>query len=195
MQETEITVMVYNNLEDTCKILENQGFHLKEIKTMTDIYLSKFSIDQLKQMDYQEKLNNSIILRKFTYPTHEKSFLLYKNKTIDTSGNVLREEKSHCPIDNIEQANQILTKAGLTTWCELVQDMKIYKNDKMEFALQHIDQLGLFLEYEEDKSMAGMTDYQKINQMLSNLKSLGLNISNETSFKKVLMKFEKSRED
>ena len=127
--------------------------------------------------------------------THEKSFLLYKNKTIDTSGNVLREEKTHCPINDIEPAKQILVKAGLTPWCELTQDMKIYKNDKMEFALQHIDQLGLFLEYEEDKSMAGMTDYQKINQMLSNLKSLGLNISNETSFKKVLMKFEKSRED
>ena len=69
--------------------------------------------------------------------------------------------------------------------------MLVYKKENVEFALQIIDELGIFIEYEEDETMQALSEKEKINVMLETLKNLGLKLGDDFSCKKVYLKFKK----
>lgn len=190
MRETEITVQIFNNMDEIKEKLMANNFKLTGDYLMQDWYFSKHSKQTLKEMDYKEIINSSFIVRYVKEENDKK--IVFKDKVLDENGNVISEEKIKCNIDDVDAAVKIFERAGLNLWCNLTQHMLEYKNNKMKFAIQIIDGLGSFIEYEEDDLMAGLTEQQKIDLMVKNLKELGFNLGNDYSVKKVYLKFKQA---
>lgn len=190
MRETEITVQVFGKTEDIKQKIENLGFNLERHVIMSDSYFSKLPMEELTTMPYSIIMQTSILVRKFEGDTNKVLFH-YKDKQYDDEGNVVSEEKLTEPLVDAENVIKILNRAKLTNWCNIVQDMFIFKGKNMEFALQCVDGLGTYIEYEEDESVADLPNQEKIEKMVEKLKSLGLSLGKNYSVKKVYDKFMK----
>ncbi len=188
IMETEITVQVYNSLEEIDKILTKQGFILIKKVFLQDFYFSKYSLKELQSFDYPTLIKNSCLIRN-EIDLENKSYICYKNKILDNDNNVIAEKKTSCLIADFNKSLEILNKMGLTNWCNLQQDMYIYSNNKICFAVQVVKDLGIFIEYEEDDNMQDLSENEKISYMYNNLKQLKLELGNDYSCKKVYLKF------
>lgn len=193
MRETEITVQILGDVESAKRQIESAGLDKMSEFTMTDHYYSKLTKEQIKKLQYEEIIRNSFLLRSFSEEGRPPR-ILYKNKVLDEQGNVVAEDKVVSIVDDEKNAQRVFDMAGIPCWCEMVQEMTLYKNDKMKFVVQEIDGLGAFIEYEEDDSMTGLDEMEKINLMLSNLKNLGISFGDDFSCKKVYMKLMQEEE-
>lgn len=190
MKETEITVQILDDVNDLIEMLKNKNFSLEEEFDMIDYYFSKDDTETLKKLEYIDIINHSFLVRQIIGDDNSIN-LMFKSKELDEKGNVIAEEKVKTPVDNLEKAIKIFKLSGLNNWCEIKQHMLVWKRGETEFAIQIIDDLGAFIEYEETASMSSLTEQEKIDAMLADLKGLGINIGNDYSCKKVYMKFMK----
>lgn len=188
MRETEITVQIYGEEEDVVNNFVNLGFKVVRRVKMSDYYFSKFTTEELLAMTYAGIMKNSFLVRKLEGDTN-KVILHYKDKEFDEEGNVISEEKLAEPLVNAESAIKIFKSAKLNNWCNIVQDMYIFNGNGMEFALQVVGGMGIFVEYEEDESVAGLEPEEKVKKMVARLKALNLNLGEDYSVKKVYQKF------
>ena len=194
MRETEITVQILGDVEVAKQQIESSGLIKVSEFTMTDHYFSKMTKEQIKKLPYEEIIRNSFLLRSFSQEDRPTR-ILYKNKVLDEQGNVVAEDKVVSLVEDEEKAKKVFDMAGIPCWCDMVQKMTLYKNEKMKFVVQEIDDLGAFIEYEEDESMTGLDEMEKINLMLSNLKNIGVSFGNDFSCKKVYMKLLQEEEN
>lgn len=188
MRETEITVQVFDDLSSIKQKLAGLGFSVVRHVIMSDHYYSKLDSEILIKKEYGEIMRNSFLVRSFSGDTN-KVLLHYKDKELDESGNVISEEKLTELLTSEETAVKIFNSAKLNNWCNIVQEMFIYNGHNMEFAVQIVDGLGTFIEYEEDESVAGLAPEQKIKAMLNTLQGFGLSLGEDYSVKKVYQKF------
>lgn len=184
-KETEITVQVYDELDEIDCKLQNINFSLKNQFTMIDCYFSKFTKEDLLKMSYSQIIKNSFLIRNMK----GKSTILFKDKTIDKNNHVVSEEKICLNIDSCDKAKEVFSICGLNNWCNLVQNVYIYTNAEMELAVQVVHGLGTFIEYEEDELMKNLEIDEKINEMIRKVKNLNLNIGSDFFVKKVYLKF------
>ncbi len=191
--ETEITVELLENLEIAKNKLNNLGFIIKEKVIMTDYYFSKLPLDEILNLDYANLIKNSFLVRSVKTDNEEINQIIFKKKILDNSNNVIAEDKIKTNISNLNSTVKLFSEAGLTNYTTLTQNMTVYSNGEMEFVIQEIDNLGVFIEYEEDDTMKGLTEQEKINTMLNNLKSLRLEIGNDYSCKKVYLKLHNNK--
>ena len=188
MKETEITVQVLDDIQVVRDRLLELGFECKETYYMTDWYYSRYDTAKLLGMKYIDILNNSFIIREICDPI-PRCDMVYKKKLLDDQDNVIQEEKFKAGVDSSESINSVLAMSGLNNWCIVRNDSEIYVKGDMELAVQVIDNLGLFIEYEESASMSDLTEVEKFDLMVEQMKSLGLNLDKDFSAKKVYMKF------
>lgn len=191
--ETEITVELLENLEIAKNKLNNLGFIIKEKVLMTDYYFSKLPLDEILNLDYANLIKNSFLVRSVKTDNEEINQIIFKKKILDNCNNVIAEDKIKTNISNLNSTVKLFSEAGLTNYTTLTQNMTVYSNGEMEFVIQEIDNLGVFIEYEEDDTMKGLTEQEKINTMLNNLKSLRLEIGNDYSCKKVYLKLHNNK--
>lgn len=192
MKETEITVEVFDDIESIDDVLKSQGYEICRVFDLFDYYYSKYSTQELKLMTYNEMIANSFLVRNIVCGDGQKVLLTYKNKEFDKNNNVISEEKVNCNIDNVDNALRLFDLAGLNMWNKMLQHISVYKKGDIEFAVQHINGLGTFIEYEEDDTMSNLkTPDEKIEYMLNILRGVGLKIGEDFSCKKVYMKFKK----
>ena len=92
-------------------------------------------------------------------------------------------------LDDFTKAKLVLETAGLSCWCHLKNDSLIYRNDNMEFALQNVEGLGVFIEYEQDDKIKDIPLDNKLSIMISRVKDLGLDLGDNFFVKKVEMKY------
>lgn len=191
MQETEITVEVFDDVQTIDKILKEKNFFVTDKKTLNDFYYTNFKPKELKNIKYTNLIKNSFLVRNVTGENFYETTLCYKNKIIDENENVIAEEKTKSEVENLEKTLQILNKANITNWCNLKQDMIIYSNNQVEFAVQIVENLGVFIEFEETEEIANWTEVEKIKYLVNYLKSLGLKLGNDFSCKKPYMMLNK----
>ena len=183
--ETEITVQVFETEEDAIKKISALGFEKLRQFNMNDSYFSKYSTSKLKKMQYKNVIKNSFLVREFV-GHNDKVLLLYKNKVVKNDV-VLMEEKVNAKLDSKESAVKILKLAGLNNWCNSNQHLTIFRKGGFEFALQMVEGLGLFIEYEEDETVAGLEPDKKIEKMIEKLSGLGLKLGSDYACKKPFM--------
>lgn len=188
MRETEITVELVDGAQNFIELMQKHGFELTETCRLTDYYYSKYSLNELLEFSYEDLIRNSFLVRHAS-GNHEQYQLVYKDKTLDKDGNVISEEKVKCDVTSLESVLKIFDLTKLTCWCYMPQSLSFYKKGEVEFILQEVDGLGVFLEFEETASMQHLTEQQKIDKMLEYLKELGLNFGKDYSCKKVYLKF------
>lgn len=191
MQETEITVEVFDDVQTIDKILKEKNFFVTDKKTLNDFYYTNFKPEELKNIKYTNLIKNSFLVRNVTGENFYETTLCYKNKIIDENENVIAEEKTKSEVENLEKTLQILNKANITNWCNLKQDMIIYSNNQVEFAVQIVENLGVFIEFEETEEISNWTEVEKIKYLVNYLKSLGLKLGNDFSCKKPYMMLNK----
>ena len=189
MKQTEITVQVFSSVEKVEEILKKQDFKLKERFVLKDYYFTNFYKKDLQNKSYKELMENSILVRSVVCNGNEKNQLVFKNKNIDESGNVLSEEKLCTRLNDFDTALKIFATAKFNCWCDLTQNVVVYKKDETEICIQNVEGLGVFIEYEEEPNMEQLLEEEKINAMITNLKSLNLDIGKDFSCKKVYMKY------
>ena len=190
MRETEITVEVFDLREDLNRLLNDKGFLIEEKYILIDYYYSKHALEELKFFTYKDLIENSFLIR-YVNDGQEKVQLCYKNKVVNSQGIVVSEEKVRCSLGDMESAKKIFNLAGLTCWCNIKQDITVYKKDNMKFLLQEVDGLGTFIEYEEHEGMQHLSEQQKIDVLMRELSTLGLKFGKDYSCKKVYLKFKK----
>ena len=189
MKETEITVQIFNSQEEIFEKLEKFNFTMYEKFQQIDSYYSKYDKSLLKELPYQFIMKNSFTVRsKVLEDNTEISCICYKKKEIDKSGIVISSEKIQSNITNLENALQIFELAGINRWCKVDQEVYCFKNNKMDIMVQVVAGLGIFIEYEEDKTMNTLSEFEKIELMKNNLQELDLKFGDDYSCKKVYMK-------
>lgn len=190
MAGMEITVQVFNSFDEIKTILENQGFKMVETFQLNDWYFSK--IDNIDGLKFIDIINNSLLVRQIITDV-EKVQICYKKKQLDELGNVIAEEKITANTDSLQHTIDIFVASGLNNYCVVKNSSYVYKKDKICFAIQVIDNLGIFLEYEEDDSMINMDEKQKFNYMCRIVNSLNLKIGNDYFCKKMFMLLNKQK--
>lgn len=188
--QTEITVELFEKAENVIEKLKEKGFSVTNDYYMIDYYFSKESTENLKTLEYKQVIDNSFLVRELELET-PLTLLIYKNKVLDKLGNVIKEEKYEVNLGELEKTLQIFNASGLNNWLEIKQRLIFLSNGTIAFSIQVVDDLGTFIEYEEDESMKDLSEQEKIDTMLKNLKSLNLNIGSDYSCKKPYMKFKK----
>lgn len=188
MKESEITVQVFDCFEKIDDILKSQGFAMIENYQLNDWYFTR--LEDASNLKYDELINNSFLVREIKT---EKSIiqLCYKQKEFNENNVVISEEKITSNIEDLNSTLNIFKKAKLNNYCVVKNNSFVYKNEDICFTLQIIENLGIFIEYEEDETMKDLSSEQKIDHMFNLVKSLGLNIGNDYSCKKVYMLLQK----
>lgn len=98
--EKEITVLVKTDYETLKKELEKNNFVKKDEYQVNDIYMINDSLD-LFSMDYLDILKKCILVRDVV--GYEK-ILLYKYKEYASNGDILKQGKVKCPVEDILKA-------------------------------------------------------------------------------------------
>ena len=186
MRKTEITVQVFDKLLDIEKVLTQKGYHKKEEYCLRDHYFTKF--EDAKIVDYKTLLASSILIRTIEEDEKITQCMIYKNKTLDENGNVSSEEKIRVKIDDGQKGVSILKSAGLNNWCNLKNESIVYVDDGgFEIALQLVDDLGIFIEAEEDSSIANLSEEQKLDYLKNKIAAFGFKLGDDYSCKKPYM--------
>lgn len=189
MRETEVTVQCFNSLNEIFEILQNSGWVEIAKFQLNDWYFSKCSLAELKEMNYAELLINSFLVREMIKEGVSENSILYKSKFFDNNGNVISEVKTSSRISDIKSTLQIYKNAGLTMWCGLENTSYVYKKNNVEFVIQEVKDVGIFIELEEYEDIKDCSDREKFEILVKNLQSTNLDLGNDFSCKKVFMKF------
>lgn len=186
---TEITVEVLENIEKAKRMIEEKGFRCTEIFEIDDLYYSRLSLEELMKLNYAELIKNSFLIRKLITKDEVFATLIYKDKIVDDNEIVIGETKIKSSVADVDSLKEIFKLTNLTCWCELHQHMSIFDNSKTSFMLQEVENLGNFIEYEEDLSLHEIDTYKKIEILKERIKELGILLGDDFSCKKTYLKF------
>lgn len=185
MQQTELTVQVFDTLENFKKTLESMEFTLLEVFTMKDYYYC--SLNNTENHSFEEIIKNSFLFRYVNGNDGISNYMIYKNKTFDKDGNIISESKKKIKISSADDANEILSLAGFNPLAIIEQEIHVYKKDDLEFLVQDVSDLGLFIEYEDNNLPQNLSAEEKIEILKNNLIKLNLPLGDDYFCKKLEM--------
>lgn len=186
MKQIEITTRVNETLEEAIEKLEKHGFKKVRESKVKDIYLTQKKKD-LNKKNIIEILSSCVLLRYLKINDEQViKKITYKNKVYDDN-QVISEEKINLNCEDLNIAYKLFQALKFEKLTEVKYDVLVMKKNNLEFAFQNVNNLGLLLEYEnlndfEEKSKEEILEEKKT--MIKELKSYGLNISNEIDVKK-----------
>lgn len=192
MVTTGICVQVYSsNTQIENKLLSN-GFTLIDSYTELDNYNTHLSRLEAKNSSYGDLMHNTILLRTIKGANYEKHFMIFKEKTLNSDGEVIKEEKISTQVESMEQTKRIFSASGMYNWCRLIVHEKEYAKGNLVVNIQTVPDLGTFMEISENNTvLQGFSD-TKFKQLTYIANSLGLDLGTNYSCKKNFMKYKKS---
>ena len=177
--ENEITVQVTCNYEELHNLLIKQGFKIIEKYTIIDEYLISKDYD-LKNKNYLDILKECVIVR---YIENEVKELLYKYKEYNNNGDILKQAKVSCKVNDIKEASNFMKTIGYKELIHIQNNSVVYTNDKIEFAVQLVNDKYIFIEL-EDKSEYLNKTYSSIEEMKEEINLYNLPIVKDKYFAK-----------
>lgn len=188
MKQIEITVKVKNTLSEVDKILTDNGFKIIRKSIIKDEYMC---LDHIKKDITKDKiidcLNNSVLIRYLNISGNEYKKITYKEKKYDESGMVISEEKVNVSIDDISNAIKLFQKLKFDHLVSVNYSVVVYSNGEYEFAFQNVENLGLLLEFENNKDFSNSSNNQikkEKEKMLNILKEYNLSVSEDYDINK-----------
>ena len=186
MKQIEITVRLAEKVEQAISKLENKGFKKIRESDIDDIYLSNLNIE-MKKENIQEFLKHSVLLRNLKLDGKEIKKITYKNKELDTNGDVISEQKVNLNCEDLKKAESLFKCLGFYDLIEVKYHVIVYEKNGDEFAFQIVEDLGTLIEYENVNDFEGKstTEINKAkNEMISYIKGYNINITEEHDVKK-----------
>lgn len=187
--ENEITVQVTCNYEELHSLLMKQGFKIIEKYTIIDEYLISKDYD-LKNKNSLDILKECVIVR---YIENTLKELLYKYKEYSNNGDILKQAKVSCKVNDIKEASNFMKAIGYKELIHIQNNSVVYTNDKIEFAVQLVNDKYIFIELEE-RSEHVKTVFSNIEDMKKVIDSLNIPMVKNNYFaKKAVIVLEESK--
>ena len=187
--ENEITVQVTCNYEELHSLLIKQGFKIIEKYTLIDEYLISKDYD-LKNKNSLDILKECVIIR---YIENTLKELLYKYKEYSNNGDILKQAKVSCKVNDIKEASNFMKTIGYKELIHIQNNSVVYTNDKIEFAVQLVNDKYIFIELEE-RSEHVKTVFSNVEDMKKVIDSLNIPmIKNNYFAKKAVIVLEESK--
>lgn len=179
--ENEITVEVLETRENVIKSISSNDFKLLKEYDINDIYLVKKEYENCK--NYNELLNNCILIRDISENPNPRKLITYKQKNIDDNGNILNQINADVEINNIDDAYNMLKLIGYIDLMKIRDHISVYqKNNGDELALQFVND-RIYIEIEEKCDHTGKK-YKSLDYMKSIIKNLNLPIKDGNYYAK-----------
>lgn len=187
--ENEITVQVTCNYEELHSLLIKQGFKIIEKYTLIDEYLISKDYD-LKNKNSLDILKECVIVR---YIENTLKELLYKYKEYSNNGDILKQAKVSCKVNDIKEASNFMKTIGYKELIHIQNNSVVYTNDKIEFAVQLVNDKYIFIELEE-RSEHVKTVFSNVEDMKKVINSLNIPMVKNNYFaKKAVIVLEESK--
>jgi predicted adenylyl cyclase CyaB len=178
--ESEITVEVCVDLSSLIKILEENGFELKEVYDLNDIYLINKND---KEDDYLSMLNKCVLIRNIIEEDKETKLLTYKYKEYNENKEIKRQGKVKVKIDDISNSKLLFEKLGFQELIRINDHILVYATDKDELVIQNINNKHIYIEI-EDKCNYADRFYNSIDEMKKVITDNNIPIKNNDFFVK-----------
>lgn len=178
--ESEITVEVCVDLSSLIKILEKNGFELKEVYDLNDIYLINKND---KEDDYLSMLNKCVLIRNIIEEDKETKLLTYKYKEYNENKEITRQGKVKVKIDDISNSKLLFEKLGFQELIRINDHMLVYATDKDELVIQNVNNKHIYIEI-EDKCNYADRFYNSIDEMKKVITDNNIPIKNNYFFVK-----------
>ena len=197
MKQIEITVRLNEDKQTAMKKLSELGYKVIRQSDVDDIYMTT-KLDELNADNIQYILKKSLLLRKLTVNNTEIKKITYKNKEIDSNGNVISEQKVNLNCEDIDKAKKLFSYVDFKELVRVKYHVTVYEKDGIELAFQDVENLGTLIEYEnnedfEGKSIEEINDTKK--NMYNDIKKTEILITEELDVKKayelIMKKIEK----
>ena len=197
MKQIEITVRLNEDKQTAMKKLSKLGYKVIRQSDVDDIYMTT-KLDELNADNIQYILKKSLLLRKLTVNNTEIKKITYKNKEIDSNGNVISEQTVNLNCEDIDKAKKLFSYVDFKELVRVKYHVTVYEKDGIELAFQDVENLGTLIEYEnnedfEGKSIEEINDTKK--NMYNDIKKTGILITEELDVKKayelIMKKIEK----
>jgi predicted adenylyl cyclase CyaB len=185
MKQVEITVRVLESLNEAIEKLKGQGFYEIRESVIIDIYMSQL-YNEIKVDNLKEILSNSVLLRTVIVEGKEIKLITYKNKIYDNE-TVISEEKISIDCDDLGKAQKLFECLKFKEIVTVKYDLIVLKKDDIELAFQDVENLGLFVEFENDNDFESVSinDIKKEKEnIMSTLKKFGLKLGEDYDIKK-----------
>ena len=187
--ENEITVQVTCNYEELHSLLIKQGFKIIEKYTIIDEYLISKDYD-LKNKNSLDILKECVIVR---YIENTLKELLYKYKEYSNNGDIIKQAKVSCKVNDIKEASNFMKTIGYKELIHIQNNSVVYTNDKIEFAVQLVNDKYVFIELEE-RSEHVKTVFSNVEDMKKVIDSLNIPMVKNNYFaKKAVIVLEESK--
>lgn len=177
--ENEITVQVTCSYEELHSLLIKQGFKIIEKYKVIDEYLISKDYD-LKNKNSLAILKECVIVR---YIENTLKELLYKYKEYSNNGDIIKQAKVSCKVNDIKEASNFMKTIGYKELIHIQNNSVVYTNDKIEFAVQLVNDKYIFIEL-EDKSEYLNKTYSSIEEMKEEINLYNLPIVKDKYFAK-----------
>ena len=187
--ENEITVQVTCNYEELHSLLIKQGFKIIEKYTIIDEYLISKDYD-LKNKNSLDILKECVIVR---YIENTLKELLYKYKEYSNNGDIIKQAKVSCKVNDIKEASNFMKTIGYKELIHIQNNSVVYANDIIEFAVQLVNDKYIFIELEE-RSEHVKTVFSNVEDMKKVIDSLNIPMVKNNYFaKKAVIVLEESK--
>ena len=186
MKQIEITVRLDENMQSAISKLENQGFKKIRESQIDDVYMTA-KLKELNKDNIQTILKKSVLLRSLKLENKEIKNITYKNKEIDKDGDIISEQKINLDCSDLEKAKDLFEHLEFEELIRVRYKVTVYSKDKVEYAFQDVENLGVLIEYEnmddfEGKSLDEINTVKK--NMFEEIKNTGINLTEEKDVKK-----------
>ena len=177
--ENEITVLVTCDYETLINNLNKHGFKVMDEFELDDTYMidSKIKLEELSNLEILQKC---IIVREI--PGAKKS-LLYKKKEYAPNGDIIKQSKVECAIEDIDNAKRFMEAIDYTTLFRLYAKCTSFSNEKSELLVQLVNDDYILIE-QEDKTEYIEKTFNNIEEVKEDLLQYNLPIDKSNFFVK-----------
>ena len=189
MREVELTIQVLEDFDTIIKKVEELGYKLIQEYLLIDHYMIHKSVDL--SLDNYEILKNCVLIRKYSVDTDEH-ILTYKNKTYDSNGKIIFQEKINVAVDSSQNTMKVLESVDFKTLFTIENHSYIYLKDDVEIAIQNVkNPEGIYIEIEATEEELKLNNDELIKRILKEkLDSLNLKNTGDYEVKKAIIVLE-----
>ncbi len=186
MKQIEVTLKIKDDLDKCKEILINKGYNIVKHSQIDDIYMTQKK-QEITLENIDEILKKCVLLRYLNENDNIYKKITYKKKEYDSQNNILSEKKINISCEDLDKAKQLFIELEFEELVRVKYKALVFEKDKIQYALQEVEGLGLLLECESEKDFEGSTQEQIIKEkkkIIEKILNDGLNIEKEVDIKK-----------
>lgn len=181
--ENEVTVIITESKNELISKLTNNNFKLNEEYIVNDIYFSKDD----KIIKNEEFIKNCLLVREIITKDKIIRKITHKYKEIDENGNIIKNGKLDCIVNDKDEAINLLLSLGYSEIVTLNDKISVYSNEDDELMIQEVNDKYLYVEIEENCEYINKK-YEDIEEMKNVFNKYDICIKeNEYFVKKILI--------